>query len=198
MGINTEEKIEDKIIKNFKTLVNEYSFDKVTVTMIADMTGISRPVFYRYFKDKYELMDYMLYNEVTKELQSLLEHDMIIEAIKYLFTHILNEARLYRKLFDTVGQNNFEKVMIEQFTDFFSKHLKVFDTNLIPDNPLLSPIIICRYLVMGLTVSIKEVLNSTIDFNIDQAVEAYYFLVSHSIFDLTRTDFKPKIFPDRK
>lgn len=195
--MNIEEKIEDKIIRNFKLLVNEYSFDKVTVTMIAEKTGISRPVFYRYFKDKYELMDYMLYNEVTKELQVLLEHDMVEEAIKYLFTHIANETKLYKKLFDTVGQNNFEKVMIEQFTDFFSKHLKVFDTDIIPDNPLLSPIIICRYLVMGLTISIKEVLNSSMEFDIEQAVEAYYFLVSHSIFDLTKNNFKPRLFQNR-
>lgn len=195
--MNIEEKIEDKIIRNFKLLVNEYSFDKVTVTMIAEKTEISRPVFYRYFKDKYELMDYMLYNEVTKELQVLLEHDMVEEAIKYLFTHIANETKLYKKLFDTVGQNNFEKVMIEQFTDFFSKHLKVFDTDIIPDNPLLSPIIICRYLVMGLTISIKEVLNSSMEFDIKQAVEAYYFLVSHSIFDLTKNNFRPKLFQNR-
>ncbi len=193
-----EEKVEDKIIRSFKTLVNKYSFDKITVTMIADMSGISRPVFYRYFKDKYELMDYMLYHDVTKELHNLLEHDMVEEAVKYLFTHISNEAKLYKKLFETVGQNSFEKVMIEQFTDFFSKHLKVFDTNLIPDNPLLSPITICRYLVMGLTISIKEVLNSSIDFKIDDAVNAYYFLVSHSIFDLTKSDFKPKVFPHRE
>ncbi len=195
--MNIEEKIEDKIIRNFKLLVNEYSFDKVTVTMIAEKAEISRPVFYRYFKDKYELMDYMLYNEVTKELQVLLEHDMVEEAIKYLFTHIANETKLYKKLFDTVGQNNFEKVMIEQFTDFFSKHLKVFDTDMIPDNPLLSPIIICRYLVMGLTISIKEALNSSMEFDINQAVEAYYFLVSHSIFDLTKNNFKPRLFQNR-
>ena len=32
----SEEKTEDKIIKSFKKLVNEYSFDKITVTMIAE------------------------------------------------------------------------------------------------------------------------------------------------------------------
>lgn len=189
-----ENKIEDRIIESFKQLVNEYSFDKVTVKLLTEKTGISRPVFYRYFKDKYELMDYMLYNEVTKELEVLLEHNMVEAAIRFLFTHIANETKLYRKLFETVGQNNFEKVMIEQFTDFFNNHLKVFNTDIIPDNPLLTPITICRYLVMGLTISIKEALNSSLEFDIDNAVEAYYFLVSHSIFDLTKDDFRPKQF----
>ena len=136
----SEEKTEDKIIRSFKKLVNEHSFEKITVTMIAEDVGISRPIFYRYFKDKYELMDYMLYNEVTKELEVLLEHNMILEAIKYLFTHIINEAKLYRKLFETTGQNSFEQVMIEQFTNFFNEHLKIFDTDQIPANPMLSPL----------------------------------------------------------
>ena len=157
----SEEKTEDKIIKSFKKLVNEYSFDKITVTMIAEDVGISRPIFYRHFKDKYELMDYMLYNEVTKELEVLLEHNMILEAIKYLFTHIINEAKLYRKLFETTGQNSFEQVMIEQFTSFFKEHL---------NSPEITSI------------------------NVDQAVEAYYFLVSHSIFELTKENFRPKLF----
>ena len=191
-----EEKSEYKIIKSFKKLVNEYSFDKITVTMIAEDVGISRPIFYRHFKDKYELMDYMLYNEVTKELEILLEHNMILEAIKYLFTHIINEAKLYRKLFETTGQNSFEQVMIEQFTSFFKEHLKIFDTDQIPDNPMLSPLIICKYLDMGLTVAFKRYQNSPeiTSINEDQAVEAYYFLVSHSIFELTKENFRPKLF----
>ena len=56
----SEEKTEDKIIRSFKKLVNEHSFEKITVTMIAEDVGISRPIFYRYFKDKYELMDSLI------------------------------------------------------------------------------------------------------------------------------------------
>ena len=179
-----------------KELLVHTPVDKITIKQIVDQCDVTRPTFYRHFKDKYELMDYMLYNEVTKELEILLEHNMILEAIKYLFTHIINEAKLYRKLFETTGQNSFEQVMIEQFTSFFKEHLKIFDTDQIPDNPMLSPLIICKYLVMGLTVAIKGYLNSPeiTSINVDQAVEAYYFLVSHSIFELTKENFRPKLF----
>ena len=63
----SEEKTEDKIIKSFKKLVNEYSFDKITVTMIAENVGISRPIFYRYFKDKYDIKNKLIAHK-TKEL----------------------------------------------------------------------------------------------------------------------------------
>jgi probable dihydroxyacetone kinase regulator len=192
-----EEKLEDKLIKSFKELLNDYSFDKITVTMIAERADILRPTFYKYFKDKYELMDYMLYNDITKEVKILIEHNMIEESLKLLFTHILAEEKLYKKLFETTGQNSFEKIMVEQFTYVFSNSLKVLNTDIIPDNPLLTPHIICKYMVLGLTTSIKEYLNSPHPYNVDQAVEAYYFLVSHSIFDMVQEDFKPKLFHNR-
>ena len=137
----------------------------------------------------------MLYNDVTKQMELLLEHDMILEAIKFLFTHIINEAKLYKRLFETTGQNSFEQVMVEQFTSFFKEHLRIFNTDLIPDNPMLSPLIICKFLVLGLTIAIKGYLSSSdiSSINVDQAVQAYFFLVSHSIFDLTKEDFRPKL-----
>ena len=194
--MDASEKMKYKLANGMKELLVHTPVDKITVKQIVDQCDVTRPTFYRHFKDKYELMDYMLYNEVTKELEILLEHNMILEAIKYLFTHIINEAKLYRKLFETTGQNSFEQVMIEQFTSFFKEHLKIFDTDQIPDNPMLSPLIICKYLVMGLTVAIKGYLNSPeiTSINVDQAVEAYYFLVSHSIFELTKENFRPKLF----
>ena len=195
MTYQNNKKTQDRIIISFKKLVNLHPFEEVTVTMIASDAEISRPVFYRYFKDKYELMDYMLYNDVTKQMELLLEHDMILEAIKFLFTHIINEAKLYKRLFETTGQNSFEQVMVEQFTSFFKEHLRIFNTDLIPDNPMLSPLIICKFLVLGLTIAIKGYLSSSdiSSINVDQAVQAYFFLVSHSIFDLTKEDVRPKL-----
>lgn len=195
--VKIEENLKDKIICCFKELLRDFSFDRITVTMIAKKAGILRPVFYNHFKDKYELMDYMLYTEVTREIQVLIEHDMIEEAIRLLFTHIMKEEKLYKKLFDTVGQNSFEKVMEEQFITLFQQHLKIFNTNMIPENPLLTPLNICKFLVLGLTTSIKECLNASKNYTVEQAVEAYFFLVSHSIFDITRDDFKPKLFQNR-
>lgn len=192
MLTESNDNIKNRIVACFKELMEIHPFNKITVTMLADKAGILRPVFYRYFKDKYEIMDYMLYNDVTKELRMLLEHDMAVEALKLLFTHIMQEEKLYKRLFETTGQNCFEKIMVEQFVEVFTSSLKVFNTDVIPENPLLTPRVISKYLVLSLTTSIKEYLNSPHPYTVEQAVEAYFFLVSHSIFDLINKDFRPK------
>lgn len=187
-----QEKPQDKIIKSFKELMKDYPFDKITVTMITDKTGIQRPTFYTYFKDKYELMDYMLYMDITREVTVLLKHKMLIEAIRLMFTQINSEKELYRKLFEVTGQNSFEQVMVTQFVEMLQDMLDFFKPDLPVENEFLSPMIICEYHVLGLTMSIKAYLNSTKSAPIDDVVETYYFLVSHSIFDLLDEDFKSK------
>lgn len=179
--------VEDKIIKSFKELMVEHPFEKITVTMLAQKTGIQRPTFYTYFKDKYELMDYMLYHDITREITVLLKHNMFKEAIRLMFSQIRDERDLYKKLFEIVGQNSFEQVIVSQFTEMFEEMLEFFNTELPQLSGFLTPHIICKYHVLGLTTSIKEYLSSSLDSSIDELVDTYYFLVSHSIFELLDT-----------
>lgn len=184
------------LIESFKKLMTEYPFEKITVTLISEKAGILRPVFYSYFRDKYELVDYMFYNDITKELKVLLSHGMVIEAIKLLFTHVANERSMYRKLFDTEGQNNFQTIVMDQLSALFDVYVNAFDSHSLPDNPLITPSSICRYYAMGLTISIKNFLASPANATIDQCVNAYYYIVTHSIFDFLSketTDEFPKV-----
>ena len=47
-----------EIVSAFNRLVEKHGFDKTTVDMIVREAEISRATFYRYFKDKYEVMTY--------------------------------------------------------------------------------------------------------------------------------------------
>ncbi|MBR5991226.1 MAG: TetR/AcrR family transcriptional regulator, partial [Clostridia bacterium] len=46
------------ILVAFNTLAEKKGFERITVQMIADEAGISRATFYRYFKDKYDVMNF--------------------------------------------------------------------------------------------------------------------------------------------
>ena len=45
------------ITDGFTRLIGEVDFQKITVDMIMKEAGISRSTFYRYFKDKYDVMN---------------------------------------------------------------------------------------------------------------------------------------------
>ena len=45
------------IIEGFNKLIENTDFNKISVDMIMQEAGVSRSTFYRYFKDKYEVMN---------------------------------------------------------------------------------------------------------------------------------------------
>ena len=56
--INMQERTKEDILRAFNSLIEATDFDKITVQMIIDEAGIGRTTFYRYFKDKYDVMNY--------------------------------------------------------------------------------------------------------------------------------------------
>ena len=54
--------------EKFKELVAKKGFEKLTIKMITDAAGVIRPTFYNYFQDKYEVMEWLLWEDVFKEV----------------------------------------------------------------------------------------------------------------------------------
>jgi AcrR family transcriptional regulator len=48
---------ENAIIDAFNKLIEKIDFNKISVDMILTAANVSRSTFYRYFKDKYEVMN---------------------------------------------------------------------------------------------------------------------------------------------
>ena len=71
--------------QKFKELVVKKSFDKITIKMITDEAGVIRPTFYNYFRDKYEVMEWLLWEDVFKEVSKLMEQERGMESLKLLF-----------------------------------------------------------------------------------------------------------------
>ena len=62
--INKEEKDTKKILaESFKKHLLK-RFEKITIKMITDDAGVIRPTFYNYYRDKYEVFEYILDEEL--------------------------------------------------------------------------------------------------------------------------------------
>ncbi|MBQ3050267.1 MAG: helix-turn-helix transcriptional regulator, partial [Clostridia bacterium] len=56
--VNMPERTRLTILHAFDRLVERVGFSKITVSMLVKEAGVSRATFYRYFKDKYDVMNY--------------------------------------------------------------------------------------------------------------------------------------------
>jgi len=100
------------IVGAFNRLITEVDFQKISVEMIMKEAGVSRSTFYRYFKDKYEVMnanyknllDYYIAPERSKNYRDLCFH---------LFSYAQDHLAMFRRALDSTGFNSFSNFIYE-------------------------------------------------------------------------------------
>lgn len=69
--MDASEKMKYKLAEAMKELLDHYPVEKITVTQIVDQCGVTRPTFYRHFKDKYDLVNWHFDKLVQKSFQEM-------------------------------------------------------------------------------------------------------------------------------
>lgn len=100
------------ILDSFNNLIKKKSFDSITIEMIVKEAGISRTTFYRYFKDKYDVMNYN-FQQVLEEYFNK-ENVDTFEDLFYIFFKIGKEKwSTMTNMFDSSGANSLNKFITE-------------------------------------------------------------------------------------
>ena len=110
------------IVNTFMQLLNEKSFDKITVTDIVSRCGINRNTFYYYYQDIYELLEEIFTDETDKIIKKHQHYDTWVEAF-YLAVGFarLNKKAIYH-IFNSVNRQILEdylyKVIVKNLTEY--------------------------------------------------------------------------------
>ncbi len=99
--------------ENTKMLLLQKPLDKISVTEICIQTGIERSTFYYYFKDKYDLVAWMLFQKASDvDLFSIRSNAQFLESLKQ------NSAvfrQVYAKAFDDTLWNSITGYYIDKY-----------------------------------------------------------------------------------
>lgn len=100
------------IVEAFNTLIAEMSFEDITIQAIIDTAEVSKATFYRYFKDKYDVMNY--------NYKQILDDAVRMSTVRnyrdlYLRLYQLGETKLraIRGAFRSTGVNSFERYIYD-------------------------------------------------------------------------------------
>lgn len=107
-----QDRTKTDILVAFNTLIEKKGFDKITVQMIIDEAGIGRATFYRYFKDKYDVMNY----NYMKFLEEYLLSGRVQTFEDFFLIMTTSGTDFFRnkiKIFDSTGPNSFNNFMYE-------------------------------------------------------------------------------------
>lgn len=165
------------IADSFKALMCQHSFDKISILMIANEADIRRPSFYNHFQDKYDLLEWIVAEDVIAPAGEELRRGRTREAILLLFQKLQEDAVFYRKAFGVTGQNGFEDAFIKRMMDLFA--------SCIPEDDRLPPFLTredaARYHAVCFVTCAKNWLGR--DTTPETMANAYLYLLRHNFWD---------------
>ncbi len=114
--------------KALKELMEEQSFEKISVSDICQRCHMNRKSFYYHFKDKYDLANWIFDTEFLEVLRNCsldvmnpgYSFDERWDSIETICEYFYENRNFYRKIMKVEGQNSFT----EHFRDFLYPNLR--------------------------------------------------------------------------
>lgn len=103
-----------------KELMVKQSLDKITVTDIVKRSGMTRQTFYRYFKDKYDLVNWYFTKLADKSFLQIGNSSTLREGLIKKFSFILNDKVFFSQAFQSKDYNNVENYDYQCIFSFYS------------------------------------------------------------------------------
>ena len=83
---------------SLKALVLQKPVEKITIKEITDKAGVIRPTFYNHFQDKYELLEWIIREEILAPTHPLIKNGLTNQAVLLVFTSLMREKEFYSRL----------------------------------------------------------------------------------------------------
>lgn len=106
-----EQLVKTALFKAVEELLENTSLEEVTVGQIAEKAGLSRRTFYRYYRDKYDLVNAAFYEEMVRVTDLLKIPRDFDKGIVYAMDYFQEHRAFYKKLFDYTGQNSMREFL---------------------------------------------------------------------------------------
>ncbi len=169
------------IANSFKELVQQMPFEKITIKTITDHANVIRPTFYNHFHDKYELVEWIVQEEILKEAAKRLEAGEGREGIRLIIKGFYEDRGYYRRAFEIIGQNGFATTLSKLLKEMFEKVYS--NTEGLAKSPV-APGLAAGYYASGIITVIKYALFEAWDGSIEEIIDMYDYLMKHTVFEL--------------
>ena len=107
----------DIILENTRHLICNKGFNKVTVKMICEQSKISRKTFYKFYQDKYDVLEQIIIKDVIIELDELLDKFGKIELnrpiiLEAFYHNIFSNKLFYYNIYKSQNIDIIESVLL--------------------------------------------------------------------------------------
>lgn len=164
----------------FSQLLNEYPFEKITVQMIVKKSDISKATFYRYFLDKYDVMNFKFQefiNEVYKFEKCRSFRDFCLEIL----ISSQHEKKRIHHAYETKGLHSYPKFLYEKSYQLIEQKVKLKRKGKgLSDKEACECSLFCH----GCTNAVYDWVNGKYPLSAEEVADIFYNSMPESMRDL--------------
>lgn len=179
----------DLLAAKTKELILIKDFNKITIKMITDRAGVIRPTFYNYFKDKYEILEYLVELDF-KDAHQLIETGMVIESFKMLFMKIANDMPFYQKAFKITDFIPFESIYRRQLNEMIKETIKRYGIRQSALELNIDTRILADYLSNVVLSFILYYMEHPADLDIERTYQIFVHVITNPIQNILNIELK--------
>lgn len=154
--MRVRDKTKKKIATSMMDLLEKKPIDKITITDITVNCDMSRQVFYRYFIDKYDLINWMYEEDCGSIIYTGEEKFSLKSWIKYILDIIEEKKNFYFHVIQNDTEKIFEKLILDK-TRFYLRNIIKYRISFNPTKQLEFLIeMTARSLVNMIIIEIKN------------------------------------------
>jgi len=122
--VRVRDKTKKKIASSLMNLVEKKPIDKITITDITVNCDISRQVFYRYFLDKKDLINWIYEEDCGSVIYTGEERFSVKSWLKYIIDILAEKKNFYMHAIKDDSSETFEKLILNKTRFFLKKIIK--------------------------------------------------------------------------
>lgn len=136
------------IAAGLKELTKKKSFDKITIQDITQACGLNRQTFYYHFQDKFELADWIYYNEAVAIIVDNITYENWDQKVLLMLTKMKSESYFYENTLKLSIENGFREYLFRITSELFQDIIERMtgNQNYLPEEKAF----ICEFYAFGI------------------------------------------------
>ena len=106
-----------------EALFETQPIQSISVQSIVDRCGTTRTTFYRYFKDKYDIMNCVYKRHVDGIIQNYVSSDSVKQMYRDILDYLASRKQYYFSIAKYSGQNSFHDYFVAYGVEFYEKRI---------------------------------------------------------------------------
>ncbi len=176
--------VEERLAESLKSLTVRMPFEKITIKQITDGAGVIRVTFYNHFQDKYDLLEWIVREQILSPVRVLISNRMYRETMVLIFRNLLKDKEFYSHAVKIEGQNSFNEIGERTFYEFLYSIFHELIHKEDPEHPWLTAEYLAKYYAVSMNFVVMEWIREGMTAPPEEMATVYEYIATRSMWNV--------------